>query len=201
LKRDLVDFLKDNLDHSDFSNSEESTEEISENTTEGRCRESRNDPKENSTSSTLKHIPPKLPMGMPTALTSAEKNARSSQKDLLFQKVYLQYPPTKDQNCTEIGENDLRQTHHPIFTDSKKSSSDMDIVFVGTASCTPGITRGVSCTALRLNWKRRSIFGVPEATNAAEPSSFAGGTWVFDCGECSQVSFFLYDYIADYFWA
>jgi hypothetical protein len=34
--------------------------------------------------------------------------------------------------------------------------ADMDIVCIGTASCTPGVTRGVSCTAVRLNWNRRS---------------------------------------------
>ncbi|KAL7580217.1 hypothetical protein ACA910_012962 [Epithemia clementina (nom. ined.)] len=41
----------------------------------------------------------------------------------------------------------------------------MELIFVGTASCTPGATRGVSCTALR----------------------FQGGTWIFDVGECTQL--------------
>ena len=86
----------------------------------------------------------------------------------------------------------------------------MDIVFVGTASCTPGVSRGVSCTALRLNWKRRS-FHVPELSSSSSTtatstvqkngqqqnqqehmvdmaSSFSGGTWLFDCAECTQVS-------------
>ena len=112
----------------------------------------------------------------------------ASPKDAIFEQVYQRYPSVRD--LPEAGyiqpADDVRQLHHPIFENNNKAC-DMDVVFVGTASCTPGVTRGVSCTALRLNWKRRAAFLDSSTGRTEQVSSFNGGTWLFDVGECTQV--------------
>ncbi|EJK77775.1 hypothetical protein THAOC_00370, partial [Thalassiosira oceanica] len=89
-----------------------------------------------------------------------------------------------------IGEDDMRHTYHPML--KNVSQSDMDLVFIGTASCTPGTTRGVSCTALRLNWRSvstgRAYDQGAENSNYIEDRGAKGGTWIFDCGEGTQLS-------------
>lgn len=132
----------------------------------------------------------------------------SSPKDIIFEKVLKRYPPlrllyesSEDENnlndalsahmhpsayksFTGLGEMDVRQKYHPMLTNM--TSSDLDLVTVGTASCVPGITRGVSCTALRLQWRRNQgnkMKGM--GISATTPST--GGIWIFDCGESTQV--------------
>jgi hypothetical protein len=114
---------------------------------------------------------------------------QGSPKDAIFEKVYTLYPSLRDgpeKNSSLSPLEDVRQLHHPIFQDNNVSS-DMDVVFIGTASCTPGMTRGVSCTALRLNWQRRSAFMNADTGKLEQVSNFQGGTWLFDVGECTQV--------------
>lgn len=110
-----------------------------------------------------------------------------------------------------LGEFDIRQINHPLLRGL--TGSDMDIITIGTASCVPGLTRGVSCTALRLQWRRgrgkkfsknrsidcnfnemSSIFGqrreyLPslKCNTDIERSFLTSGTWIFDCGESTQL--------------
>lgn len=127
--------------------------------------------------------PKKKPRGMPSL------NVVS--KDDMYEHVYNLYPPLRDENCTGLGDEDVRQLYHPMVRGA--NSSDMDIITVGTASCSPGITRGVSCTALRLHWQRRYM---PSDGNNVEHTSFLGGTWLFDAGECTQVGWLLFSFLA-----
>jgi hypothetical protein len=144
-----------------------------------------------STADTGRKSKTSLPLRMPSV---------RSPKDAIFEQVYQRYPPLRDsaaapsasihtfESETDDPNDDIRQEYHPVLRNVR--ASDMDIVCVGTASCVPGISRGVSCTAIRLNWSRRDL---PDATTGfAQPAtlpttSFQGGTWLFDVGECTQV--------------
>lgn len=129
------------------------------------------------------------PISMPPQPGVLSSPAQTSPKGALFERIYELYPPVKDQECLAIGEHDVRQLYHPILRNPRMT--DMDVVFVGTASCSPGMTRGVSCTALRVNGNtQRSLHGVPHGVRegADDSVAFAGGTWLFDCGECTQAS-------------
>jgi len=151
------------------------------------------------------------------------------EEEKLYRDVLKQYPPLHDfidpdtlehvdptggTKPEGLGEHDIRQTHHPMLKGMR--CSDLDVVFVGTASCIPGMTRGVSCTALRLQWRRKSKnlgtkvkdrnkkgahsdtdtskIGGPDGRYNKSGSfngggqSSARGTWLFDCGESTQVS-------------
>lgn len=157
-----------------------------------------------------------------------------SPKDIIFQRVFDRYPSLRDlkiqndlhveekdrnfetgetsladhlhpsfyKSFTGLGELDIRQKNHPVM--KGMTSSDLDLITVGTASCVPGVTRGVSCTALRLQWRRNNVNkrcvreggnrdnnkdkGIERGeSNQNEP--ITGGTWIFDCGESTQVCF------------
>mmetsp|Transcript_14686 Transcript_14686/g.29696 ORF Transcript_14686/g.29696 Transcript_14686/m.29696 type:complete len:744 (-) Transcript_14686:349-2580(-) len=150
------------------------------------------------------------------------------EEEKLYRDVLKQYPPLHDfidpdtlehvdptggTKPEGLGEHDIRQTHHPMLKGMR--CSDLDVVFVGTASCIPGMTRGVSCTALRLQWRRKSKnlgtkvkdrnkkgahsdtdtskIGGPDGRYNKSGSfngggqSSARGTWLFDCGESTQL--------------
>lgn len=131
---------------------------------------------------------PKTPLYMPPATEEADTS-----KDALFEQLYERYPPLKltandtDSSSSTDDYVDFRQVYHPMLRNA--SLSNMDVVFVGTASCTPGVTRGVSCTALRLNWNRRCLPSSSDGGTITRPeyTQFKGGTWLFDVGECTQV--------------
>lgn len=154
-------------------------------------------------------IQDKKPKEKPSQMESADIDTSPSEeanlptpKDIIIEQVIERYPPLRTQikladklesqnipfvqaRLDGVGENDIRHKYHPMLKNAP-TSSDMDIVFVGTASCTPGYTRGVSCTALRLQWRR---------DNSRENNKHKGvknipntpGTWIFDVGECSQL--------------
>ncbi len=61
-----------------------------------------------------------------------------------------------------LGKCNVWQAHHPMLVGAPQSN--MDVVFEGTASCTPGTNRGVSCTALHLIWWRKANKGAGMAS-------------------------------------
>ena len=118
---------------------------------------------------------------------NGKKKSASSPKQASFERVYRRYPVLRESPTDFANNDDIRQWQHPIYRHNNVTTSDMDVVFVGTASCTPGITRGVSCTALRLHWRRQTTEWKDGRLETTGGSS-TGGTWLFDVGECTQVS-------------
>jgi len=129
-------------------------------------------------------------------LMGQDKDPRS-----LYHPIF-NFPPVEDEEEEEDGDDAATIKKPP------RRQSDMDLIFLGTASCIPGTTRGVSCLALRLNWKR-GLGSIQSAKRRASPkggedrrrrirpeggdrsgrnsSEGVGGTWIFDCGEGSQI--------------
>lgn len=138
----------------------------------------------------------KTPLGMPPAeivtgpsLLASGTIVPLSPREMAAEQVLARYPPLRDlpTPASFSPADDVRQLFHPIFTPMAGTTSDMDLIFVGTASCTPGVTRGVSCTALRLNWRRRSYLWNSQSNRLDNVDGFQGGTWLFDVGECTQL--------------
>ena len=178
--------------------------------------------------------------------TTVEKTVKKSKKDILTEFVLERYPPLRP-TSTDVAPadakikfdgvdmEDIRAQYHPMLTHLNKTSSDLELVLVGTASCCPSATRGVSCTAVRLNWRRNTGHGKmkhlrylasrqhkgdgeegakeevydtdvfvnsqqaypqqqqqgpsqhQDASGSSSDGTFEAGTWLFDCGECTQV--------------
>jgi len=198
LKSDIIDFLIHQYNDTDTDKETRSPIDMIENDTVNVKQKKKNS----------RSMPP---LDSPPDHVNESKTSTNnplSPKDMIFQKVYNRYPPLKDlqlaidghddvdedalsihmhpnfyKSFTGLGDNDIRQKYHPIM--QGLTSSDLDIVTVGTASCVPGVTRGVSCTALRLQWRRRG----EDVQSNKEPVT--GGIWIFDCGESTQVSLYI----------
>lgn len=149
-----------------------------------------------------------------TAETTKDAPAHISPKDIIFEKVLRRYPPLRKlqtaieaqkeeveddalsahmhanfyRSFTGLGEMDVRQKYHPML--ENMTSSDLDLITIGTASCVPGVTRGVSCTALRLQWRRNT--GNTRDSRGPSNGPVTGGIWIFDCGESTQVRITLF---------
>ena len=63
------------------------------------------------------------------------------------------------------GQSQHRRQSSQESSEGPVGMGDMDVTFLGTASCIPSLTRGVSCVAFRYN----SLM------------------WLFDCGESTQL--------------
>ena len=170
LKKDLVTYLKENLPSITDASQGQKSDAINGKTHDATC-----------TTLSSGSVSPRSvrPRNMPPLQSPANKEA-------MYNFVYEIYPPLLFANCSGLGDEDIRQSHHPMLRNM--TLSDMDIITVGTASCSPGITRGVSCTALRLHWQRRYFPSQGSASNVQQ-TNFVGGTWLFDVGECTQVSY------------
>eukprot|EP00546_Thalassionema_frauenfeldii_P012765 CAMPEP_0178913724 /NCGR_PEP_ID=MMETSP0786-20121207/11004_1 /TAXON_ID=186022 /ORGANISM="Thalassionema frauenfeldii, Strain CCMP 1798" /LENGTH=587 /DNA_ID=CAMNT_0020586503 /DNA_START=433 /DNA_END=2196 /DNA_ORIENTATION=- len=123
------------------------------------------------------NMPPLAKNGFPENSDKGRSHPKKSNH--WRESLYKQYPPLRDLDgdpAPGLAEDDIRQMYHPIMKNNgvNVTNSDMEIITIGTASCIPGTTRGVSCTALRLQMN--------DISNKEEL-----GTWLFDAGECTQL--------------
>lgn len=222
-KQDLLEYLQSVLALQQQQPQEKQFKEQSEVTTKATTTATRIIPTNKRTS-----VPLQMPPKPAVSKNKSHKNANGyeSPKDLLFEKVMQRYPTAHLNNNNNIIINnnspddeedddddsdiptspfspvvDVRQEYHPVMQSFSRQwqSTDLDLILVGTASCMPSLTRGVSCTALRFNWKQRTT-QLPNAKFVSQPQQpqkqqqpnqqqpFGGGIWLFDVGECTQVS-------------
>ena len=209
-KQDLIDYLKQEQKKQEPLNGVESPQRRRPSVT--LQMPSLNVDSEADTSLELKVVNGAKPKG---TNTTSHSTSQPTLKEAAFERVYERYPilrqttgepslvqlqvesdATNDSATASCSYTDIRQWQHPIFHNNN-ISTDMDVVFVGTASCTPGVTRGVSCTALRLHWRRQTTLWNAQLGRMETPpapggtSTFQGGTWLFDVGECTQVRMLL----------
>ena len=212
LKKDLVDYLvaynDETSEHEKVSSSLELNEPVSNPPNVDLLV-----PSSRSQRKKVLKMPPLT--GKHEILAENNSQSSNSPKDVLFEQVFSRYPPLRQFNedteakekvilegkdevnayekythssslnpFTGLGDLDIRQQHHPMLANLK--TSDLDIITVGTASCVPGVTRGVSCTALRLQWRRSANL---KKNQGKDDGMVTGGIWVFDCGESTQVCF------------
>lgn len=210
LKKDLVDYLvaynDETSEHEKVSSSLELNEPVSNPPNVDLLV-----PSSRSQRKKVLKMPPLT--GKHEILAENNSQSSNSPKDVLFEQVFSRYPPLRQFNedteakekvilegkdevnayekythssslnpFTGLGDLDIRQQHHPMLANLK--TSDLDIITVGTASCVPGVTRGVSCTALRLQWRRSANL---KKNQGKDDGMVTGGIWVFDCGESTQL--------------
>lgn len=176
-KQDLIDFLEQT------STTKSAPIEITTTTT----TTTTNDDAPNNTEPSTRA---RTPLGMPPVLETTDADAsKLNPREVAFEQIYERYPSVRETPYINYTSplQDVRQLHHPILQGQNQTNADMDLIFLGTASCTPSVTRGVSCTGLRLNWKRRSASWNPDTGTMTRVEGFQGGTWLFDVGECTQV--------------
>ena len=94
-----------------------------------------------------------------------EESSKVAPEEVQKRKVPIAMVREVDAMPAQDNATDVRMGH-PFLRKSKPS--DLDLIFLGTASCNPTYTRGTSCTALKIKWK-------------------AASTWIFDAGEGTQL--------------
>lgn len=111
-------------------------------------------------------------------VVSTNETEISKKKVRSFKSVNMTNAESNSSVYVNEAEPDYRSTnqnfpigeHRNTRLNNTSTSSDMELIFLGTASCTPSTSRGVSAVALRYS------------LHAAKSQ-----IWLFDCGESTQL--------------